>query len=378
MSKTIIDQAHDGIRSLHAYVPGKPIEDLKRELGLTSIIKLASNENPFGTAPSVKRALADFVSAGAQELHRYPDGNGFALKQKLAARHAIEMSRITLGNGSNDVLELTARVFLGPGKNAVFSQHAFAVYPIVARAVNAEARVVPALGADADMPFGHDLDAFREHIDDNTGVVFIASPNNPTGTWLTASAIEAFLDAVPARVLVVLDEAYLEYQADSERPDSRAWLERYPNLLVTRTFSKIYGMAGLRVGYALGSAQVADLLNRVRQPFNVNSVAMHCAEAALADEKFVRYSTETNAVQRASLNQELEARGLTCLPSQANFITFGCGRASTPLFEAMLREGVIVRPLESYDMPEHLRVTVGSEEENQAFLAALDKVLGHA
>lgn len=378
MTKSITDQAHAGIRSLHTYVPGKPIEDLKRELGLSSIIKLASNENPFGTAPAVKQALADFVSASADQLHRYPDGSGFALKEKLAARHAIETSRITLGNGSNDVLELTARVFLGPGKNAVFSQYAFAVYPIVARAVNAETRVVPALGPDSDMPYGHDLDAFLAHIDDNTGVVFIASPNNPTGTWLAPHAIESFLDAVPSDVIVVLDEAYVEYQAEDERADSRQWLERYPNLMVTRTFSKIYGMAGLRVGYALASPEISDLINRVRQPFNVNMVAMHCAEAALADEEFVRFSIETNTVQRASVERELEARGLSCLPSQANFITFDCGRASTPVFEALLREGVIVRPLASYDMPEHLRLTIGSQEENSMFLAALDTVLASA
>ncbi|ROO28307.1 histidinol-phosphate aminotransferase [Salinisphaera orenii MK-B5] len=370
MSLTLTDQAHAGIRSLHAYEPGKPIEDLKRELGLSSIIKLASNENPLGTAPAATRALAEF----AGELHRYPDGNGFALKQKLAARHAIEPGRITLGNGSNDVLELTARVFLGPGKNAVFSEYAFAVYPIVARAVNAETRVVPALGASAEMPRGHDLDAFMDHVDDNTGVVFIASPNNPTGTWLAPAAIEAFLDALPAHVVVVLDEAYLEYQDRDQRPDSRAWLERYPNLIVTRTFSKIYGMAGLRVGYGLSSPEVADYINRVRQPFNVSTIGLHCAEAALDDKAFIDRSIGTNTVQRAALAAELQARGLSCLPSQANFITFDCGEASTPLFQAMLREGVIVRPLASYDMPEHLRVTVGAAEDNARFLAALDVV----
>lgn len=371
MSLMLTDQAHAGIRSLHAYVPGKPIEDLKRELGLSSIIKLASNENPLGTAPAAKRALAEFSG----ELHRYPDGNGFALKQKLAAKHDIDPARITLGNGSNDVLELTARVFLGPGKNAVFSQYAFAVYPIVARAVNAETREVPALGDESDMPRGHDLDGFLDHVDENTGVVFIASPNNPTGTWLAPSAIEAFLDALPAHVVVVLDEAYLEYQDRAEQPDSRAWLERYPNLIVTRTFSKIYGMAGLRVGYGLSSPDVADFINRVRQPFNVSTIALHCAEAALDDTAFIDHSIELNAAQRVSLYRELEARGLGCLPSQANFITFDCHRASTPLFEAMLREGVIVRPLASYDMPEHLRVTVGSAEENERFITALDRVL---
>lgn len=378
MSLKLTGQAHDGIRRLHTYVPGKPIEDLKRELGLDSIIKLASNENPLGTSPAATQALADFMTTGAGELHRYPDGNGFALKHRIAERHGIPVDRITLGNGSNDVLELTARVFLGPGKNAVYSQYAFAVYPIVACAVNAQTRVVPALDAESDMPYGHDLNAFLEHIDENTGVVFIASPNNPTGTWLAPDAIEAFLDAVPNDVVVVLDEAYLEYQAPSERPASRDLLERYPNLMVTRTFSKIYGMAGLRVGYALSSVEVAELINRVRQPFNVNMIAMRCAEAALGDEAFVDRSIRSNTVERASLAQELQARGLHCLPSQANFITFDCGQPSTPLFEAMLREGVIVRPLASYEMPEHLRVTIGGRMENTRFLEALDTVLAKA
>jgi len=368
---SISDQAHAGIHALHTYVPGKPIEDLKRELGLDSIIKLASNENPLGTSPAAVRALETF----AGDLYRYPDGNGFALKHKLACQHDIEPERITLGNGSNDVLELTARVFLGPGKNAVMSEHAFAVYPIVARAVNAEPRVVPALGDESDMPFGHDLDAMHSHIDADTGVVFIASPNNPTGTWLAPAALEAFLDAVPRHVVVVLDEAYLEYQDAEERPDSRVWLDRYPNLIVTRTFSKIFGMAGLRAGYALSSGEVADLINRVRQPFNINTLAMHCAAAALDDADFIRHSVETNTAQRASLARELNARGLHSLPSQANFITFDCGQPSTPLFDAMLREGVIVRPLASYNMPEYLRVTVGKQEENRRFLGALDTVL---
>lgn len=374
MSMTLTDQAHAGIHSLHAYVPGKPIEDLKRELGLDSIIKLASNENPLGTSPRAQAALAAF----AGDLHRYPDGNGYAVKHKLAARHEIAAERITLGNGSNDVLELTARVFLGPGKNAVMSQYAFAVYPIVASAVNAQLRIVPALPPTADMPYGHDLDAMLDQIDAHTGVVFIASPNNPTGTWLAADALAAFLEAVPASVIVVLDEAYLEYQDADQRPDSRAWLERFPNLVVTRTFSKIYGMAGLRMGYALSSAVVADFINRVRQPFNVNMLALECAAAALDDDDFIRRSVEMNSAQRAALGQALEARGLRCLPSQANFITFDCERASTPLFEAMLHEGVIVRPLASYEMPEHLRVTVGLPEENTRFLQALDTVLERA
>src|SRR5699024_7817774 len=255
-----------GIRSLDPYEPGKPIADLQRELGLASIIKLASNENPLGTVPAARRVLADWQG----DASRYPDGNGFALKQKLAARHDIDSSRITLGNGSNDVLELVARIFLGPGRNAVFSEYSFAVYPIATRGVNGTPRVVPALPADSDMPHGHDLQRMAASIDSHTGVVFIASPNNPTGTWLQPDAIERFLATVPADVVVVLDEAYVEYQDAAGRLDSRTLLERHPNLVVMRTFSKIFGMAGLRVGYALSSSTVADLLNRIRQPFNVN------------------------------------------------------------------------------------------------------------
>lgn len=374
MTESVITRAHAGITSLHAYEPGKPIADLQRELGLTSIIKLASNENPLGMAPAAREVLAHWHG----DASRYPDGNGLALKQALAARHDIGAERITLGNGSNDVLELVARVFLGPGRNAVLSEYAFAVYPIATRGVNAEPRVVPALGADSGMPFGHDLDAFARHIDDDTGVVFIASPNNPTGTWLTPAAIEAFLAATPPQVVVVLDEAYLEYQAEARRPDSRELLERYPNLIVTRTFSKIFGMAGLRVGYSLSSPELADLLNRIRQPFNVNELAQQCARAALADSDFVDRSKASNDAERAKLENALQSRGLTCLPSEANFVTFDCGQPSARVFDALLRDGVIVRPLASYAMPEHLRVTVGTPDENLRFLSALDEVLAQA
>lgn len=374
MTTTLTEQAHAGIRSLHTYEPGKPIEDLKRELGLDSIIKLASNENPLGTSPKALAALASFSG----DLYRYPDGSGFDLKAKIAATHDIEPARITLGNGSNDILELTARVFLGPGKNAIVSQYSFAVYPIVARAVNAEVREVAALGASADMPCGHDLAAMLAQVDEHTGVIFIASPNNPTGTWLAADDIEAFLTQVPAQTVVLLDQAYIEYQTAAAQPDVRGWLDRFPNLIVTRTFSKIFGMAALRFGYGLASVEVADYLNRIRQPFNVNMVAMHCAAAAMDDDDFIARSIASNDAERSALERELTARGMHCLPSQANFITFDCGRESKPLYEALLREGVIVRPLASYAMPQHLRVTVGMAEENTRFLAALDTVLARS
>ncbi|WP_111746073.1 histidinol-phosphate transaminase [Salinisphaera orenii] len=370
MSNAVWNNAHAGIHELHAYVPGKPIADLERELGVESILKLASNENPFGMAPAAQTALAEH----AGDLRYYPDGNATPLKQKLAARYNIEPACITLGNGSNDILELAARVFLGPDKNAVLSQYAFAVYPIVTRAVNAEARVVPALGARASMPFGHDLEAMLQAIDANTGVVFLASPNNPTGTWVEREALEDFIAAVPSSVVVVLDEAYVEYQDPEARVDSRALLERHDNLIVTRTFSKIYGLAGLRVGYGLSSSVIADLLNRIRQPFNVHTLGQIGAAAALDDTDFVEQSIATNCEQRPRVERELAARGFDTLPSAANFVTFDCGSAAEPIFEAMLHEGVIVRSLASYDLPNHIRVTIGRASDNDRFLAALDAV----
>lgn len=372
MPKTLSEQAHAGIHGLSAYVPGKPIEDLKRELGLTSIIKLASNENPLGTAPAALKALSHFDG----DLYRYPDGSGYELKHKIATRHGLDSDRVTLGNGSDDILELTGRVFLGPGKNAVVSQHSFAVYPIVARAVGAEVREVPALPADADMPYGHDLDAMGAAIDDNTGVVFIANPNNPTGTWVTPEALQAFLDRVPPATVVVLDQAYIEYQTQDAVADEAGWLARYDNLVITRTFSKIFGMAALRFGYGLSSTTVADFLNRIRQPFNVNMLALHCAAAAIDDHDFIARSIESNTRERARLIDALAARGLVCLPSQANFVTFDTGREARPIYQALLHEGVIVRPLAGYGLPTHLRVTVGGAADNDRFIAALDRVLG--
>lgn len=376
MPSTLLEHVNPGIEALSPYEPGKPVEDLERELGLSGAIKLASNENPRGAAPSARRVLAEWSG----DLGRYPDGNGHALKARLAAIHDIEPARITLGNGSNDVLDLAARVFLGPGRAALFARHAFAVYPIVTRGTNAEPREAPALPPDhPEMPYGHDLDAFTAALSGEDGgdvrVIFIASPNNPTGTWLAPDVLEAFLERTPDDVLVVLDEAYREYLDPPRRPDSRAWLERFGNLVVTRTFSKIYGLAGLRVGYALSSAAVADRFNRVRQPFNVNLLGQACALAALDDTGFVAESAALNAEQRALLAGELDGRGLPPLPSQANFVTFDCGREAAPIYEALLREGVIVRSLAGYGLPGHLRVTVGMPDENRRFLAALDAVL---
>ena len=362
--------AQSNVQKLSPYVPGKPVDELARELNLdpASIVKLASNENPLGASP---KALAA-ISAEVAELTRYPDGNGYNLKVKLAERAKVGINQVTLGNGSNDILELVARAYLAPGVNAVFSEHAFAVYPIVTQAVGAEARVVPA------KDWGHDLPAMLKAIDANTRVVFIANPNNPTGTWFGPQALGDFLAAVPEHVLVVLDEAYIEYAEGGELPDGLDYLAAHPNLLVSRTFSKAYGLAALRVGYGISSAVIADVLNRVRQPFNVNSLALVAACAALDDQGYMVRSRELNSAGMQQLQEGLKALSLGWIPSRGNFLAIDLGREAAPVFQGLLREGVIVRPVANYGMPQHLRVTIGTAAENSRFLEALGKVLASA
>ncbi|MGQ0657854.1 MAG: histidinol-phosphate transaminase [Chromatiales bacterium] len=354
-----------GVRGLQPYQPGKPIEELERELGIRNIVKLASNENPLG--PSAK-ALEAMRGAEAG-LHRYPDGNGFELKRALAAHLGMDAAQITLGNGSNDVLELVARAFVRPGDEVIYSEHAFAVYPLVTLAVGGRAVVTPALD------YGHDLAAMQRGISAGTRVVFIANPNNPTGTWLRRDAVYEFLRAVPPRVIVVVDEAYFEFVIEADYPDCMQWLPEFSNLVVTRTFSKIYGLAGLRIGYGLSHPQLADILNRVRQPFNVNSLALVAATAALADENHVRRSVELNARGLQQLRDGMARLGLSCVPSAGNFLCVRVGDAAR-IYEALLRKGVIVRPVANYGLPEHLRVSVGLEAENARLLEALAEILG--
>lgn len=350
------------VRSIAPYQPGKPISELAREMGLDakSIIKLASNENPLGIGPRTRAA----IEAGIPDIARYPDGNGYELKVALSKRHGLDMSTIVLGNGSNDVLELVALAFLAPGRSAVFSQHAFAVYPLATQARGARMIVVPA------KDYGHDLEAMGRAVADDTHVLWIANPNNPTGTLAAPDELETLLRRVPERVIVVLDEAYNEYIPPSLRTDTTKWLKRYPNLVVTRTFSKAYGLAGLRVGYALAHPSVADMMNRVRQPFNVNGLALVAAAAALDDMEFVARSYAENLRGMRQLEAGVTKLGLDYIPSSGNFITVRVGRAAE-IFKRLLKLGVIVRPVTGYELPEHLRVTVGTAEENEAFLAAL-------
>jgi len=367
MSGDFLALAQPGVQQLSPYVPGKPVDELARELDLdpASIVKLASNENPLGASPKALAAIRDALV----ELTRYPDGNGFALKTLLAQQCRVELNQVTLGNGSNDILELVARAYLAPGLNAVFSEHAFAVYPIVTQAVGAEAKVIPA------KDWGHDLSAMLAAIDANTRVVFIANPNNPTGTWFDAEALDEFLQDVPAHVLVVLDEAYIEYAEGGDLPDGLDYLAAYPNLLVSRTFSKAYGLAALRVGYGLSTAVVADVLNRVRQPFNVNSLALAAACAALQDTDYLAESRRLNESGMQQLEAGFRLLGLSWIPSKGNFICVDVGRVAAPVFQGLLREGVIVRPVANYGLPNHLRITIGLPAENSRFLEALTKVL---
>ncbi len=350
------------VRSIAPYQPGKPISELARELGLaeSSIVKLASNENPRGIGPRTRAA----IDAALPEIARYPDGNGYELKLALSKRYGVDMGSIVLGNGSNDVLELVAHAFLGPGRAAVHSQHAFAVYPLATQARGARQIVVPA------KDYAHDLDAMLKAIDDETYVVWIANPNNPTGTLAAADALEAFVRKVPERVLVVIDEAYNEYLHHDLRADTVKWLKRHPNLVVSRTFSKAYGLAGLRVGYALAHPSVADVMNRVRQPFNVNSLALAAAAAALDDMEFVAKSYAENLQGMKQLAEGFRTLGLDFIPSHGNFVSVRVGKAAE-VFKRLLRRGVIVRPVAGYGLPEHLRVTIGTAPENEKFLQAL-------
>lgn len=354
------------VSAIAPYQPGKPISELARELSLDEggIVKLASNENPLGPG---EKALAA-MRATLPEVGRYPDGNGFELKQALGGRLNVTQDSLVLGNGSNDVLELAARVFLSPGSSAVYSRHAFVVYPLVTQAIGATGIEVPARG------YGHDLDAMAAAVREDTRVVFVANPNNPTGTWVAPDAMKRFIEHVPPRVLVVLDEAYNEYLPREERADSIGWIARHPNLLVTRTFSKAYGLAGLRVGYAVAHPAVADLMNRVRQPFNVSSVAQAAAVAALSDETHVRRSFEMNRAGMQQVVAGLNALGLQWIESRGNFVCARVGDAPR-VYRELLRLGVIVRPVGAYGLPEHLRISIGLERENARFLDALAQVL---
>lgn len=354
-----------GVLGLNPYQPGKPIEELERDYGIHNIIKLASNENPNGPSPKVRSVITESTA----EITRYPDGGGVVLKKKLAEHMKINADQITLGNGSNDVLELVVRVFVSPGQEVMYAQHAFAVYPLATQAASAKHNVVLAKN------WGHDLVAMADSVTEDTRVIFIANPNNPTGTWSQKGELRRFLESVPSNVIVVVDEAYAEYITKADYPNCIDWLGDFPNLIVTRTFSKIYGLAALRVGYSVSSPHIGDLLNRVRQPFNVNTLGQVAAIVALDDEAYVEQSRALNEKELGRLSSELQGINLECIPSVGNFISVDMDRPALEIFELLLKQGVIVRPVANYDMPNHLRVTVGLPEDNDRFLESLRSCL---
>ena len=357
--------------NIKPYQPGKSIEDLGNLSTTLEPIKLSSNENALGPSPYA----IETICRNASQAHLYPGGSGLLLKDKLSERHGISPKQITLGNGSNELLEFVARCFLGQSKNAVYSEHAFEVYALATKIVGAAAHQAIPRSATSEMPYGHDLNRFLDVIDERTAVVFIANPNNPTGTWLTEIELKEFMDSIDEHIVVVVDQAYAEYAQVPNYPDASKWLDEYPNLIVTQTFSKMYALAGLRIGYALSSVEIADLFHRLSQPFNNNVLALRAAIASLDDVAHVEKSVRSNSEGLAYLSDGCSKLGLTCLPSVANFLCIEIGERAPIIYNALLEQGIIIRAIENYDMPRHLRVTIGSAEQNQRFLETLKQTL---
>ena len=357
-------EVHPDIQSLSPYVPGKPVEELQRELGLTRVIKLASNENPLGPSPKAIAALS-----GAQTtLHRYPDGGGTQLRQAIADRWKVAGDQIILGNGSDEILGLLTRTFLIPGDEAIMADHTFVIYKMEVTAVHGKPVVVPLVD------WTHDLASMARAITPRTKLLFLCNPNNPTGTMVSTEAVDRFMARVPEDVIVVFDEAYFEYARNPGFPDAMAYVKQGRNAIVLRTFSKIYGLAGLRIGYGVSTAEIVGFLNRVRPPFNANSLAQKAALAALGDDEHVAKSRTVNAAGMEQLQQGLRALGMSPIPSETNFLYFDAKRDGRSIFDSLLREGIIVRHIEGT----MIRVTIGLADENDAFLRAFKKVLGGA
>jgi len=363
--------AVEAVRGITPYQPGKPISELERELGIRDIIKLASNENPYGPGPEVQAAM----QAALGEIELYPDGSCHALRHALAARLGVAPERLTFGNGSNDLLVLLAEAFLTPATSAVYAQYAFAVYPLVVQATGARGIEVPALPRGAAQPLGHDLDAMLAAVRPDTRLVFIANPNNPTGTWVGAAELRRCIASLPEHTLAVLDEAYFEYGRTLGCPDALEWLDEFPHLVVLRTFSKAYGLAGARVGYGISHPEVADVLNRLRPAFNVNSIAQAGAAAAIAHPGHAQRAVAATMAELPRVARSLEALGLAVVPSATNFVLARIGPAAPAVYQQLLAGGIIVRPVAGYGLPEYLRITIGTPEQNERLLALLPRCL---
>ncbi len=363
--------AQAGVRGLRAYDPGHDLVALRRQHAPVPLVELGSNENPYGASPKARQAVIDALEG----LHIYPDPLGGDLKRALAVKHDVEPAHVLLGNGSHELLMQFAQVFAGAGDEVVASQFGFAVYALAAQAAGATLRLAPALARDHAMPRGHDLDALLSAITSRTKLVYLANPNNPTGTWYSATAFAAFLAQVPAHVLVVVDEAYAELADADDYASALGLLAAHPNLIVTRTFSKAYALAGARVGYAIAHPDCIAVMERVRESFNVNALGLAAAEAALADTAHLQATGAANARQRQLLADALRARGLRVSPSQTNFLLVEFGEATARIEAALVQRGVILRPMGGYGLGDCLRITVGTAEQNARLLVALDEVM---
>ena len=365
MSKDILNNLNPGIEDLHPYEPGRSIDEVIKEYGHKEVVKLASNENPLGASP---KALAKIIEL-QDDLHLYPDGNGTNLKRQIAKKEATSIENIIIGNGSNEILELAARAFLNPSTSSIASKHAFAVYKIVTQTAGAKLIEVPTVN------WGHDLESFADHLQENTSVIFIANPNNPTGTYNTHEEVHALLQKIPSSVLLVLDCAYFEYVTKEDYVNPQSLLEEFDNLLITKSFSKIHGLASIRVGYGMADPALVEVLNRIRQPFNVNSFAQEMAAIAINDDEHIKKSVDLNTKQYKFLFDELTALDLDCIPSEGNFITFKGQFEGNEMFKNLMKEGVIVRSVDLYEMKDFIRVTIGTEADNLKFLHAIKKLL---
>jgi len=365
MSLDILNNLNPGIKSLHPYEPGRSIDEVTKEFGHKEVVKLASNENPLGASPKALEILTEFQNA----MHLYPDGNGAKIKEEIASHEDVTSEKIIIGNGSNEILEIAARAFLNPNVSSIISKHAFAVYKIVTQSIGASLIEVPAC------EWGHDLKSFPDYLEESTRVIFIANPNNPTGTYNTHEEVHSLLKKIPSSVLVVLDCAYFEYVLKEDYVKPINLLEEFDNLLITKTFSKIHGLASIRVGYGIANSSLIEMLNRIRQPFNVNALAQAMAATAISDHEHINKSINLNAQQYKILFEELTKLGFECIPSVGNFITFKGDFVGNEMFNSLMKKGIIVRPVDIYDMQDFIRVTIGTEAENLKFLGALKQLL---
>lgn len=367
MKNSFLENLNQGVLGLKPYEPGLPLEQTQKKLGLEKVIKLASNENPLGPSPKALDLLKGQLNSFSSDLNRYPDGNAYDLKEAISKKYSVDMNQITIGNGSNDLIEFVSRCFLGEGKKAIYSQHGFAIYPLAIKSTGA----IPIKSKAKN--WGHDLELMKDLVDEKTKLIFIASPNNPTGTAKTLKEIKDFLNNLPEDILVFLDQAYFEYIEGTEFDIPFSLIDDYPNLVISRSFSKAHGLAALRLGFCISNPELSDYLNRVRQPFNANSLALDLGKIALSDQEHIDKSVKINSSGMERVKTAFDSFNYSYIESWGNFISFDAKQDSDNAFQYFLKKGVILRSLKVYEMPQHLRVSIGTEEEMDFFLKVLEE-----